>query len=363
MILYALRGGALGIGVALFYVAFLTYPSEARQMKSRLEDLWLRLAYREGPESTKSVRFLRVVAKAGDHVLNRIFGPRLISAQVVAVSICYEFAVVNLSGAVLVTALRLPTTGLTTGTVVGSVILLALGSAGALWRPLRVLTYATAALVASSATVAIPAFIVAMQRGHAVGPQGLRDLLQRQDPFVVAVNAVSWILYGVAIVYLTRRIVRASTKLDSSVGILALLSLTLVLTIVPFALSAGALWLIRLAQSADPVVAMGALRPLVVFTIEHQEFFLAALVLIGGNVLWSLIVLPVLVVAATLGAHFVLWPFIQNMRLRMLHSTLHWDLLENRRVLGALAGLFLLVALGASTSEIRSGLVKLLSSG
>jgi hypothetical protein len=132
ILLCALRGVAFVAGAVLLYVAFLTYPGEQRQIRSRLEDWWLRLAYQEGAPETRTARFLRVVLDATTSVLDRIFGSRLLSVRALSASICYEIAAVNLAGAIaLAMTPKQEDPSLVTASLLGGMVQLAAGSAGA----------------------------------------------------------------------------------------------------------------------------------------------------------------------------------------------------------------------------------------
>jgi len=344
ILIWVLRGAALVAGGLLIYVAAFTYESEDRQIQSRLEDWWLQLADREGAPVTRPVRFLRALARATEAILDRMLGPRLFSARTVSASICYAFAATQLSGLLVVIASPEPVVPPLFGyALVAALGIFVAGSAGALWSPLRWVTHVVAVLVATICLLVAPALIALMQSGALASSAPEASALLRMNPLGVAASIAAAFAYGVVIIYLTRRVARASARLEASAAILALLGVTLALAVAPLGVFVLGVSILRLPE---PAAATGVLRRVLPFLVQHPGLAGTAVLLMGPNLLWSFGVLPSAAVGAVLVAHFVTWPVVREVLMRVVHSALRHELVHRKKVLGGLGASLILLGLG-----------------
>src|SRR5450631_2246563 len=75
-----------------FYAASLVYEDEEGAVQNRLEEWWLRLAYKKEAQLSGAARFIRGVARLADRVFDGILGEGLWSFQAVGVSIWFSLA-------------------------------------------------------------------------------------------------------------------------------------------------------------------------------------------------------------------------------------------------------------------------------
>lgn len=81
-----LRGAGVAAALLLIYMAFFLYEDEQQNMQDHLEALWI--GVKRGAGST-TAGLLREVARLANRGLERVFGPRILSIQFLAVSFCF----------------------------------------------------------------------------------------------------------------------------------------------------------------------------------------------------------------------------------------------------------------------------------
>jgi hypothetical protein len=111
---------------------------------------------------------------------------------------------------------------------------------------------------------------------------------------------------------------------------------------------------------ARPLATSGMFRPLLVFAVQHPTLLVAVVLVAVPNMLWSLGVLPVAGVATALAAHFVTWPVVRALQMRLVHSVLHHDLIGSKKVLGGLGAVLILVAFGRSSRVLGTWVLHVL---
>lgn len=79
------------LGTLLICSVGLKEDSEER-IQSRVETLWLTLAYAQDTVVSKLTAFLRVLARASGLVFDRVFGKTLFSVRGVLVSVCFSIS-------------------------------------------------------------------------------------------------------------------------------------------------------------------------------------------------------------------------------------------------------------------------------
>jgi hypothetical protein len=76
------------LGAFCIVTATLLYPKEDGTIQSKLEDLWIRTDDFGEVALSRHARFMSRVAKLETHLLDRLFGTRLVSVQALGVSFC-----------------------------------------------------------------------------------------------------------------------------------------------------------------------------------------------------------------------------------------------------------------------------------
>jgi hypothetical protein len=79
------------LGVLLICSVGLKEDSE-KKIQSRVESLWLTLAYAQDAALSKVTAFLRVLARASGVILDHVFGARLFSVRGILVSVCFSIS-------------------------------------------------------------------------------------------------------------------------------------------------------------------------------------------------------------------------------------------------------------------------------
>src|SRR5687767_1544536 len=89
-LLLKLAAGTLAGGCA--YLALALYENEDDQLCDRLAELWARIDDAAKSVLTREAAFVREVAAAVAHFLDRLFGSQLLTPMAISVSICWSIA-------------------------------------------------------------------------------------------------------------------------------------------------------------------------------------------------------------------------------------------------------------------------------
>jgi hypothetical protein len=104
------------VGLLLISTVLLKEDSE-RRVQSRVETLWLRLAYGQDVAVSRATAFLRVLARLTGAGFDRLFGKRLISIRGLCVSVCYSIASCKLAVLLLTSFYPHPAVPISTSSV------------------------------------------------------------------------------------------------------------------------------------------------------------------------------------------------------------------------------------------------------
>ena len=80
------------LGGLLYLAAILLYENEEGKVQNRLEELWLKVAYRKDAELSRATRFLQGVAGLSNRAFDSVLGKRLWSLQAVGASLWFSLA-------------------------------------------------------------------------------------------------------------------------------------------------------------------------------------------------------------------------------------------------------------------------------
>jgi hypothetical protein len=80
------------LGLLLIFCATTLYEDQEGKIQSSLEDIWIKVADRKKAALSRAAAFIGVVAASTGKLFDRLFGERLLSIQVVAVSFCFSIA-------------------------------------------------------------------------------------------------------------------------------------------------------------------------------------------------------------------------------------------------------------------------------
>ena len=76
------------IGCVSLYMAFFLYEDERGQLQNRLEELWISIDDEGRKARDRNAAFLRGIVRIVSDAFDRIFGPEILSARAVVVSLC-----------------------------------------------------------------------------------------------------------------------------------------------------------------------------------------------------------------------------------------------------------------------------------
>lgn len=101
MLLTALRILAIPIGLLAYCIAFLMFEDEEGEWQNRLESLWIAVNDREKLSGGKTSALFSTVADVLTRALNRLLGRKLLSFQVISVSLSSSLAAMLFGFAIL----------------------------------------------------------------------------------------------------------------------------------------------------------------------------------------------------------------------------------------------------------------------
>jgi len=79
-------------GAFLIVSRIFMFEKTQGMIQSRIENLWIKVDDYQQKALSKHVAFIKVVSGAMTSILDRTFGPRLLSLQALTVSVCYAVA-------------------------------------------------------------------------------------------------------------------------------------------------------------------------------------------------------------------------------------------------------------------------------
>jgi hypothetical protein len=146
MILTILRCLAFLGGSLAYYIAFFMYEDGEGKLQNRMEQLWIAVNDKKKITGSMASALFNKVASVVARAFDRVFGSKLISLQLVGVSVCYALAglflflpifmwiLIQLGGATMPAETQTRQTFIFVGKVLvtGGLILLTLGSLPAL---------------------------------------------------------------------------------------------------------------------------------------------------------------------------------------------------------------------------------------
>jgi hypothetical protein len=84
MVHLAARIGAFFIGCIALYFALFMYESECGVWQSNIEELWIRVSDRTREVGSRTIAIFNTIAELDTRLLNRMYGPRMVSFRMVA---------------------------------------------------------------------------------------------------------------------------------------------------------------------------------------------------------------------------------------------------------------------------------------
>lgn len=88
-VLLVLKLLSLGFGLFLIISRIFLFEKTQGLIQSRIENLWIRVDDYQSTALTKHLAFMKVVSATASSLLDRLFGPKLLSLQSMTVSVCY----------------------------------------------------------------------------------------------------------------------------------------------------------------------------------------------------------------------------------------------------------------------------------
>src|SRR6267154_2546999 len=88
---------ALVLGLTSFYFAFFMYEDEQGKLQNRVEQLWIAVNDRKRVTGEAAPALFNKVAEMVKRVFDQILGQKLVSFQLIGVSVCFALAALCLS--------------------------------------------------------------------------------------------------------------------------------------------------------------------------------------------------------------------------------------------------------------------------
>lgn len=297
------------LGILLISSVGLKEDSEQR-IQSRVESLWLTLAYAQDAAVSKVTAFLRMLARASGGVFDRVFGKKLFSVRGALVSICFSISSFFLCAQLLSFIPKLPPPSLETWLLMFAFLFLACAPALMrhpedrdfwIWWGAFVLFIVLRPLLSFADFVRSKQETVA---GTAITARGL-------TVFIVVIFLIST---GSDLCYiaLTRWMLKKASEIRHWYGIVAIIALDCVLALVlilgPVALG-GLLILKELPRDAH--------GHFITTSVPHSSplgIFAVGLMLSGPalNTIDALACLVFFFIMAIMLAHRLLWPLLEG---------------------------------------------------
>jgi hypothetical protein len=90
--MFLLRLLELAVGCSIICVLVFLYEGEEKKIQSRLEDSWIKIDDLKKKAIKRHTAFIQTVATQAGSLLDRLFGKKLLSLQLVGVTLCYSLA-------------------------------------------------------------------------------------------------------------------------------------------------------------------------------------------------------------------------------------------------------------------------------
>jgi hypothetical protein len=326
MLLILLRVLALAVGLLLVYVAAFTYESTDRRIHSRLEDLWLTLAYGPHAPAGLTQRLVRVVLRLLDGMFSRVFGPGRVTLRTLSAAACIAYGTLAAFAMPLLMFLALvadvpmdpflnslPLTP--AGYVMVGIAACAIGTLPAVHASLRWVTYAAAAAIAAT----IPLGLWAIAAGQVLKSW---DTVERTIGAIASSIALP---YGIAAIHAIRHGVRKTVAGPVTWRDRIFVGGLLGIAVVTFA---GLL--------AVAVIARGPRGPLTIWLANLlKRPDLASLLFSFGSVLspWGALLAVGTALLLVVLLHVTMWPAVRILLMKTLYAAHRHELISRKKML------------------------------